>query len=250
MILAGINFTLHYHALRGQVWMYWRSQEFRFYLAITIIAVLILAFFNWGQRMYPGFGESLRHSLFQVSSLMTTTGFASDDFDQWPHLSKLLLVTLMFFGGCAGSTGGGLKHVRLLLLWRHLRIQFYQLVHPKAVKSIKLDGKKVPEEVTQAVLGFFFLYLLVFLLASLIVCALGLDIITGVSAVAATLNNIGPGLAGVGPMAHFGHLPDLSKGVLMVCMLAGRLELFTVIVLFFPLFWRESRRPVLRWEKK
>ncbi|OGP49238.1 MAG: potassium transporter [Deltaproteobacteria bacterium RBG_13_43_22] len=250
MVAAGANFTLHFYALRGRISSYWKSEEFRFYISIILLATFLLTFFNLAEKVFERFGESLRYSIFQVCSLLTTTGYATADFDRWPPLAKLLLVFLMFFGGCAGSTGGGIKHVRFLLLWRHLRVQVFQLLHPKAVKAVKLDGRKVAPEVMQAVLGFFFLYLGVFILASLLVCAQGLDMVTGVTAVAATLNNIGPGLGGVGPMAHFGDLPDFSKLVLTICMLTGRLELFTLVVLLFPAFWKETRKPVWFWQRR
>jgi len=250
MVAAGANFTLHFYALRGRISSYWKSEEFRFYISIILLATFLLTFFNLAEKVFERFGESLRYSIFQVCSLLTTTGYATADFDRWPPLAKLLLVFLMFFGGCAGSTGGGIKHVRFLLLWRHLRVQVFQLLHPKAVKAVKLDGRKVAPEVMQAVLGFFFLYLGVFILASLLVCAQGLDMVTGVTAVAATLNNIGPGLGGVGPMAHFGDLPDFSKFVLTICMLTGRLELFTLVVLLFPAFWKETRKPVWFWQRR
>lgn len=250
MFAAAVNFTLHFHALRGRVSAYWKSEEFRFYLYVTLVATALLTGFNVAEQVYGGIGESLRYSLFQVCSLMTTTGYATADFDRWPPFSRLLLVCVMFFGGCAGSTGGGIKHVRLLLLWRHIRLQVFQLLHPKAVRAVKLDGANVAPDVMQAVLGFFSLYLGVFVLATMAVCAQGVDLITGATAVATTLNNVGPGLGAVGPMAHFGHLPDFSKFVLSLCMLAGRLELFTLMVLLFPDFWKETRKPRWFWQRR
>jgi trk system potassium uptake protein TrkH len=250
MFAAGVNFTLHFHVMQGRGSTYWKSDEFRFYLFLTLLTTALLTFFNFAEKAYGSFGESLRYSLFQACSIMTTTGFATADFDQWPYVSRFLLVCLMFFGGCAGSTAGGIKHVRVLLLWRHFRLQVFQLLHPKAVKAVKLDGTKVAPAVMQAVLGFFFLYIGVFASASMAVCAQGVDLITAVSAVATTLNNIGPGLGGVGPMANFGNLPDFSKLVLSVCMLVGRLELFTVMVLLFPSFWKETRKPLWFWQRK
>ncbi|HED00489.1 MAG TPA: TrkH family potassium uptake protein [Proteobacteria bacterium] len=249
MLMAGINFALHYQGLKGRLSAYWKSEEFRFYIGVTIIATILVTIFNIGYGLFGSLGTSFRYSIFQVSSILTTTGYGTADFDKWPYICQLLLVVLMFFGGCAGSTGGGIKHVRILLLWRYLRIQMVQLVHPRAVKVVKLGGQKVPAEVMQAILGFFFLYLVVFIVASLLVSSQGLDIVTSISAVAATLNNIGPGLGLVGPVQHFGHLPALSKFILIICMLAGRLELYTVAVLLTPAYWKTTRKPVFRWQR-
>lgn len=250
MLMAGVNFALHYHALRGRLSTYWKSEEFRFYIGVAITATIVITAINITYKAFDSLGASFRYSGFQAASILTTTGFGTADFDKWPYACQLLLVVLMFFGGCAGSTGGGMKHVRLLLLWRYLRMQMMQLVHPRAIKAVKLGGKRVPAEVMQSILGFFFLYLLVFSVASLLVSAQGLDIVTSISAVAATLNNIGPGLAMVGPTQHFGHLPFFAKGVLVACMLVGRLELYTVAVLLTPTYWESSRKPTFRWQRQ
>lgn len=250
MLMAGVNFALHYHVLKGRFSAYWKSEEFRFYIGVVITATVVVTVVNIGYEAFNGLGASFRYSVFQVSSILTTTGFGTTDFDKWPYICQLLLVVLMFLGGCAGSTGGGVKHVRILLLWRYLRIQMIQLVHPRAVKVVKLGTQKVPVEVMQSVLGFFFLYLVVFSVASLLVSGQGMDIVTSISAVAATLNNIGPGLGLVGPTQHFGHLPSFSKVILIICMLAGRLELYTLAVLFTPAYWKSTRKPIFRWQHK
>jgi len=155
----------------------------------------------------------------------------------------------MFVGGCAGSTGGGIKHVRLLLFFKYARLQLRNLIHPQAVGAIKLGKVKVPREVLISILGFFARYIAFFFLATLCVTALGVDIVTGSTAVVATLNNIGPGLHMVGPTQHYGHLPALAKVVLTFCMLAGRLELYTVAVLLTPDYWAMARKPILRWKQ-
>jgi trk system potassium uptake protein TrkH len=156
----------------------------------------------------------------------------------------------MFVGGCAGSTGGGIKVVRFLLFFKYARTQLHKLVHPRQIETIKLGKIKVPQDVMIAILSFFAIYLAVFLGASLIITALGVDILTGPSAVIATLNNIGPGLHLVGPTQNFGHLPGLAKLVLIFCMLAGRLELYTIAILLTPGYWRMTRKPLLRMNKK
>ncbi|MCF6290386.1 MAG: TrkH family potassium uptake protein [Desulfobacterales bacterium] len=249
MFLAGTNFSLHFHGLRGRFSAYWRNEEFRFYLSLTAGATVIIILANFIYGTYSSWGENIRTALFQVVTILTTTGFGTADFDQWPAVCKVLLVALMFVGGCAGSTGGGIKHVRFLLFFKYARLQLRTLVHPQAVGKIKLGRVRVPRDVLISVLGFFALYLAIFFLASLAVTALGVDIVTGTTAVIATLNNIGPGLHLVGPTQNYGELPDLAKVVLSLCMLAGRLELYTVAVLLTPDFWAMARRPRLRWHK-
>jgi trk system potassium uptake protein TrkH len=248
MMVAGVNFSLHYQGLRGRLSAYWQNEEFRFYISLTFLSVLIIVLANLIYGTYDSVSEAVRTGFFQVASIITTTGFGTADFDQWPPVCKILLVSLMFVGGCAGSTGGGIKHVRLLLFFKYARLQLRTLVHPQAVGAIKLGKVKVPREVLISILGFFALYVAFFFLATLVVTALGVDIVTGSTAVVATLNNIGPGLNLVGPVQHYGHLPPLAKVVLTVCMLAGRLELYTVAVLLTPDFWAMARKPVLRWQ--
>jgi len=248
MFMAGINFSLHYQGLRGRLSSYWQNEEFRFYISLTLFSIFFIIAVNHLNKTYNSFGETVRTGFFQVTSILTTTGFGTADFDQWPPVCKILLVSLMFVGGCAGSTGGGIKHVRLLLFFKYARLQLRNLVHPQAVGTIKLGKVKVPREILISILGFFALYIAFFFLATLVVTALGVDIVTGSTAVVATLNNIGPGLNLVGPAQHYGHLPPLAKVVLTFCMLAGRLELYTVAVLLTPDYWAMARKPVLRWK--
>jgi trk system potassium uptake protein TrkH len=249
MFVAGVNFSLHYQGLRGRLSSYWQNEEFRFYVHLTAFAIVIIVVFNLIYGTYASFGEALRTGFFQVTSILTTTGFGTADFDQWPPVCKILLVSLMFVGGCAGSTGGGIKHVRLLLFFKYASLQLRNLVHPQAVGTIKLGKVKVPREVLISILGFFALYVAFFFLATLVVTALGVDIVTGATAVVATLNNIGPGLNLVGPAQNYGHLPAFAKVILTFCMLAGRLELYTVAVLLTPDYWAMARKPVLRWKQ-
>ncbi|MCX5908113.1 MAG: TrkH family potassium uptake protein, partial [Deltaproteobacteria bacterium] len=180
-----------------------------------------------------------RLALFQVVSIQTTTGFTSTDFEKWPFFSQALLVLLMFIGGCAGSTGGAIKCVRILVLIRHGIKELYRLVHPHAVVLVKLNGKVIPSETLQAVWGMYFLYLSIFVAASLAMALLGQDLVTSISAVAATLGNVGPGLGQVGAYDNYSQLPTVGKWVLSACMLFGRLEIYTLTLLLLPEFWRK-----------
>lgn len=247
MFLAGINFTLHHRFLTGKFRAYFKNEEFRLYLKITVFAILIIVLANMHARIYDSLGENVRTAVFQVVSILTTTGFGTADFDLWPPVCKIMLVSLMLIGGCAGSTGGGIKVVRFLLFFKYARLQLRNLVHPRAVGAIKLGKLKVPQEVMVAILGFFALYIAFFMIATLAITAMGVDIVTGATAVIATLNNIGPGLNLVGPATNFGHLPAAAKLLLSFCMLAGRLELYTVAVLLTPDFWAMARKPLWRW---
>jgi len=247
MFLAGTNFTLHHRFFSGKFRAFLKNEEFRFYCAIIATAFVVVAGVNLAAGVYRSVGETLRTAAFQVVSIVTTTGFGTADFDQWPPVCKVIMVVLMLVGGCAGSTGGGIKVVRVLLFFKYGRLQLKRLVHPRAVWTIKLGKIKVPEEVMVAILGFLALYMGFFLLATMLVAVQGVDIVTSATAVIATLNNIGPGLADVGPAQNFGSLPPLAKLVLTFCMQAGRLELYTVAVLLTPDFWAMARRPRLRF---
>ncbi|MCD6526323.1 MAG: TrkH family potassium uptake protein [Desulfuromonas sp.] len=238
MFLAGVNFSLHYYALKGRVGEYFRNEEFRFYLLITLMATAVLMLMNQG-TVYDSLLDNLRYSAFQTTSILTTTGFGTADFELWPVLTQYLLVFMMFVGGCAGSTGGGMKVARLLLLFKHGTVQLYRLIHPRAIRLVKLGDKAVDPEVMQAILGFFALFMAVFVVASFLMAASGMDLVSGATAVIATLSNIGPGLGSVGPADNFAQVSEFGKCVLILCMLLGRLELFTVLVLFLPSFWRK-----------
>ncbi len=239
MLLAGINFTLHYRLLvRGDLRRVLLDSELHFYLITVAGATLVISaslFLTMGLQPAP----ALRQALFQVSSIMTTTGFSSANFELWPHLAQLILLALMFAGGCVGSTAGGLKAARILLLLRAVRRQFHRLIDRRGVFVVRLSGEAIAESAIQGLLSLIYLAFLVNFAASLILAALGADIITSISAVAACMFNIGPGLGAIGPSEHYGTLPQLAKWVLMLCMLAGRLEFYTLIVLFTPAFWRK-----------
>ena len=229
MFLAGANFLVHYQVLRGNFKIL-KDEEFRFYVILLVVAASVLT-------VSQGLG-SYRYGLFQAVSIMTTTGFVTADFGSWHFGAMMVLLTLMFIGGCGGSTGGAIKVVRILTLLKYSRVMMRKAISPKAVIPVKYNQKPLPEEVTRDVISFFFFYLLVAIVASIILSFLGLDLETSISAVATTLGNVGPGLGGVGPALNYAWLPGAAKVILIMCMWLGRLELFTVFMIFFPRFWK------------
>lgn len=235
MFLGGANFSLYYYFLKGQRKRALGDEELKFYWWVTVIASCLIAVNI--RALYPSLSETLRAGFFQVVSIMTTTGYATADFDLWPGFSKLILLLLMFFGGCAGSTGGSIKQIRVLVMLKYSSKEVIRTLHPKAVVPVKIGGKAVPDEILRGIIGFIFLYMTVFVAGSLFISALGLDFITSISAVASSLGNIGPGLAAVGPTLTFSKVPQVGKAVLTLLMLMGRLELYTVILCFMPGFW-------------
>ncbi|VBB42527.1 Trk system potassium uptake protein TrkH [uncultured Desulfatiglans sp.] len=238
MLLAGINFSLHYRLLKGDWRIFGRDPECRVFLGIVVILTLLVTIDVHG-AVYDSLDTAFRYAAFQVSSIITTTGFATADYDRWPPLSQIILLTCMFLGGMAGSTGGGIKIMRIMLLARHSYQEIFRIIHPHAITTVKLGGKAVPQEVLTSIWGFFALYIGLFLAGSLLMASLGLDLISAFSSVAATLGNIGPGLALVGPVQNFADVPLAGKWVLIACMLLGRLEIYTVIVLLVPEYWRK-----------
>ncbi len=242
MFLAGANFALHFQALRGNFRIF-RDPEFRFYTVSVLIIVIGMTLVLWG-RVYPDLSSALRYGAFQVVSIVTTTGFATADYATWPYVAQFLLLCLMLLGGCAGSTAGAVKQVRSLLLFKVAYDYLYKLVHPKAVRHVKIGGKVVPKEVLDGVHVFVFLYFLTFFVATASLTLLDMDLVTAIGAVAASLGNVGPGLGGVGPAETYAAIHPLGKWILSACMVLGRLELFTVLVLFTPDLWRS-----LVWRK-
>ncbi|SET68847.1 TrkH family potassium uptake protein [Thalassotalea agarivorans] len=238
LIIAGINFALHYAAVTNRsIRTYFYDPEFKVFIgiqfAITLICFLVLV----THGTYDSANQALDQALFQSVSISTTAGFATDNFAAWPTLLPLLLIFSSFIGGCAGSTGGGMKVVRVLLLYLQGIRELKKLVHPKAVFSIKLGAKALPNRVVEAIWGFFSAYAAVFIICMLILMATGLDELTAFTAVVACLNNLGPGLGEVA--ANFSSINDTSKWTLIIAMLFGRLEIFTLLVLFTPAFWRD-----------
>ncbi len=237
MFIAGVNFSLHFAAWRHMaVTPYFRDPEFRVYALILLTGITISTLYLWLHGVYDDWLTALRYASFQTISLATTTGFASTDYLAWPAFVPVMLVMMSFIGGSAGSTGGGMKVIRVLLLFRQGMREITRLLHPNALIPLKLNGRVVPEPVITAVWGFFSLYVFISGALGLLLMALGLDAITAFSAVAATLNNLGPGLGEVG--SNFQSVPDAAKWVLTFAMLLGRLELFTLLVIFTRAFWR------------
>ena len=238
MFLAGINFALHYNFLRGKPLALYKDPEFRFFALLSGAMVLICTFVNWG-AVYADLSTSLRHSLFQVISIITTTGYGTSDYELWLPLPQLLLLFAMFVGGCAGSTSGGIKCMRVMLLFKQGYKELFRLIHPRGVRSVKIGERLVKPEVMCGVWGFFVLFLGLFVVSTLLLAATGVDVLTSFSAVVACIGNIGPGLGSVGPTENFAHIPVVGKWVLTMCMVLGRLEVYTVVVLFIPEFWKK-----------
>ncbi len=239
MFICATNFVLLYWLMRGDVKRLLRNSEFKFYFFLNLIAVLLVAL-QTRSAIFPSFLEALRYSSFNVISISTTTGFATANFDLWPPFSKWLLLILMFFGACAGSTSGAIKNIRIVVLLKRCYQEIHRLIYPRAVLPVRVDRKPVSQEVLSSITGFFLLYLLIFLVASLLVMAEeNLPIITAISACATTMGNVGPGFGEIGPAGNYSNLSDFTKVILSILMLIGRLELFTVLVLFTPVFWRK-----------
>ena len=236
MLVFGANFNFYYYLTTRQGIKALKMSEVKVYLAVALVSTALVCFSIYG--MYGNFEETLRHSFFQVATVMTTTGFATTDFDLWPSLARFILVTLMFIGACASSTGGGIKISRFQIMFKAVKREIESYIHPKTVKKIHLDGKTVDTDVERSVALYFFIYLLVFVLSMLIVSFEGHDLVTVLTSVAATLNNIGPGLALVGPTRNYSFFSDVSKWVLIFDMLAGRLELIPILVFLNPFTYK------------
>jgi trk system potassium uptake protein TrkH len=239
MFIAGANFSLHYWILHGRWRTYVQNEEFRFYGAVAATAVLLLAI-NLIARTDHGTLLSIRLAAFQAISILTSTGFGTADYLLWGFGAQMLLFSLMFIGGCAGSTAGGMKVMRLVLLAKHGVRTLRKSLHPQAVFNVWFSGKLVPDEVMMKVLGFFLLYIFIFAAVGLGVAATGVDLTTALGATIATLSNIGPGLGGVGPTSNYASIPATAEVLLSICMLLGRLELYTMLVVFMPMFWRRQ----------
>ena len=244
MFLAGTNFALHYRMLRGDFKAYFQDTEFRFYCLVIGVSIVLVAwntanFRVDGQIPYDSTWQSLRYATFQVLAIITTTGYGTADFEKWPYLSQFILLTLMFYGGCAGSTGGGMKQVRFLLLIKQSGAEIKRLLFPHAVLPIRMNDRIVPSEVMTNVLGFFFFFIGIFAIVTCVMATLGMDLVSAAACTIATMGNIGPGLGSVGPTDNYAHIHTAGKFILSFCMLLGRLELYTVLILFSPNFWRK-----------
>ena len=237
MILFGVNFNAYFLLLLRRFRRAAASEEVRGYFLIILVAIGIITVNIHG--MYDSLGVALRHAAFQVGSIITTTGFSSCDFDLWPTLSKEVLVMLMFVGACAGSTGGGIKVSRILILGKTLGKELKQALHPQVVAPARMDGKLINHETIRATNVFLAAYIFIFAASLFLISLDGFDMVTNFTAIAATLNNIGPGLNQVGPMMNFGGFSNPAKLVMIFDMLAGRLEIFPMLVLFLPDTWRK-----------
>jgi len=237
MFLAGTNFSLHFWALRGKVRYYFYNPEFRFYCLVTLIASLLIMI----ARLAHGevfTEEFFRSTLFQTVSILTTTGFVTHDYETWPFFTQIILIALMFIGGCTSSTGGGIKNIRVLVSLKFIGTELKKLFQPHGVFPLWVGKDCLPEGVVLNILSFIALYILIFFIGVMAMTALGLDMDTAVGSVAATLGNVGPGIGTVGPMENYAHLPLLGKLILSFLMIVGRLEIFTVLVLFTRQYWR------------
>ena len=237
MILFGVNFNIYYLALIKKWKQVYKNEELRWYLIVIVSAILLI---GWNIRgVYDTFGKALQQSAFQVASIITTTGFATANFNDWPEVSRTLLIMLMFVGASAGSTGGGIKVSRFIILLKSSAKELLQYLHPRQVRKRQMDGKTVEHEVVRNVNVYMMIYVLIFSFSVLFLAIDGHDLITNFTAVAATLNNIGPGLELVGPSANFSLFSYPAKVVLIFNMLAGRLEIFPLLLLFFKETWKK-----------
>ena len=239
MLLFGVNFVLYFQLIRGNVKAFFKSEELKWYLIAVFASIIIIAV-NIIPFNHVDVTKSIRDSAFQVSSIVTTTGYATVNFNLWPTLSKVILIMLMFMGAMAGSTGGGIKTIRIVIIFKAIRREIDKILHPRRVKSVKIDGNVVEEETISGVFLFIFAYIIISLIAIFIVSFDNFDVTTTVTSVIATLSNIGPGLEMVGPAGNFSAFSDLSKLVLSFCMLAGRLEIYPMLILFSPSLWKKN----------
>lgn len=239
MLLFGINFSCYYLILLRQFRAVIKDEELRLYFCIVAISIALI---TWNiASMYDTFGEGLRHAAFQVASIISTTGYSTVDFDLWPTFSKGILTILMITGACAGSTCGGMKCARIMLLFKGLRRNIRQMVRPNRVETVRVNGRAVDEKVMSGVNGYLSAYVLILFLSFVVICFDGFSIGTNFSAVLACFNNIGPGFEAVGPMMNFGNFSILSKLILTFDMLAGRLEIFPILLFFAPGSWKKNR---------
>ncbi len=238
MFLAGTNFTLSYFALHFKFGKVFKNEEFRYYLGFIVLFTVAITFALW---YFEGYNpeKSFRDSLFQVVSIITTTGYVTADYLQWMPFVIVMIFALMFFGGSAGSTGGSIKIVRITLLLKNSYQELKRIIHPNAIIPVRINGKSVSPQIISNILAFVVFYMLISIVSTIVISALGYDLETSLGAVAATLGNIGPGIGLVGPIENYAHIPVFGKWFLSFLMLIGRLELFTVLVLLSPAFWKK-----------
>jgi trk system potassium uptake protein TrkH len=239
MFIAGANFALHYRTIYVDHKSFLRDSEFKFYCFIVATASILLTLILWKTKTFDGIALSFRYAIFQVISILTTTGYATHDFNIWPDSGRMILFMIMFIGGCAGSTAGGIKIVRLLLMLKYGYRELLKALQPKMVRPIRLGNRVVSEEIMGSIFSFMILYLLIFMTSTFILSLFEIDLISAASASIVTLGNIGPGFNLVGPWSNFSAIPAIGKLVLIVNMWIGRLEIFTILVLLIPGLWRD-----------
>ena len=238
MIIAGVNFSLHFTAWRrASTQPYTLDPELKVYLSLLLAFVILASFGLYFTGHYDSLASSFRYGGFQVISAMTTTGFTTANFHTWPSFLPVLLICIAFIGGFAGSTAGGMKVYRIILLYRQSIREFLRLIHPHAIIPVKIGGQKTSDTIISAVWGFFFLYIASFVVMTVLLTATGLDAETAYSAVGACITNLGPALGQAGP--HYADLNDMAKVILSIAMLLGRLEIYTLLVILTPAFWRD-----------
>jgi trk system potassium uptake protein TrkH len=238
MFLGGTNFALHYFALHGKLTAYIKDSEFRFYITFILITVALIALYLFlinGQTLESAF----RHSAFSIMTILSSTGFITVDYEKWAPFFTHFFLFLLLFGACAGSTSGGVKMVRYQLLLKNSFLELKRLIHPSAVLPVRHNGKTVPQEIITKVAAFVLLYLAIFGISSLMLSMMGLELTSAMGSVAACMGNIGPGLGSTGPVTNFSSVPDPGKWLLSFNMLLGRLEIYTVLMILSPTFWRE-----------
>lgn len=238
MLIGGTSFSIFFLLYRGRFMAIVRNTEWLAYLLIFILTTLFIVTELSARGVYLSLGDDVRHATFQVASIMTTTGYATADFSAWPYFSQIVIFFLMFVGGCSGSTGGGIKVIRLVALFKLAFNEMRYLLHPRGVFTLTLDGRPVRKDLMYGIVGFFFLYIFFVLLTTLVVATANYDLVTSLTTALATVGNIGPGLSLIGPMANYSHFPDYVLWWLSFAMMAGRLEIYTVFVIFSGLFWR------------
>ncbi|MDR1674385.1 MAG: TrkH family potassium uptake protein [Oscillospiraceae bacterium] len=238
LFLFGINFSLYFVLIGRNFKKFFFDEELRTYFGVVIVAILIITVNISG--LYGSFEEALRYSSFQVTSVISTAGFMTADYNLWPTLSKVILMFITVTGCCAGSTGGGMKLVRFIILFKAAKLEIHKILHPASVKPVSINGKKISEEMISKTALFFFVYFMLFTAAVLIISIEGKDIVSSATAVITSLSNVGPGLNIVGPAGNYSSFSAVSKIVLSVCMIAGRLEFFPVLILFTPSIWKKG----------
>ncbi len=241
MFIGGTNFTLHYLAYKERSpLVYTRNPEFKLYATIVIVASLLAALSLEAAGLFSGLEEKLRAAVFQVVSIMTTTGFATADYERWPAMAAGVIFLMMFVGGCIGSTGGNIKPGRYLIMFHRGVIELKKMIHPKAVLSVHFGGRVLGEELVTNIAQFFFLYMMFLALGIMALCMLGLDVYSSLTAAVACLGNIGPGFGLVGPAQNYSFIPDGGKYLLSMLMLVGRLEIFSILILLLPEYWKRQ----------